>query len=259
MAKFEFDGEQYRKASTHQTEWGTDLINSMELAGDERVLDLGCGDGSLTARLAARVPSGQVLGIDASSGMIEAAIPLAADNLCFEQGEIEELDHDAEFDVIFSNAALHWIRDHRNLLERCHRALRPGGLLRLNFAAAGNCSHLNRVARHVMDFPGFRRHFSGFQWPWFMPALERYQQLLAETAFSRVQVSEQNRDRYFADTEAMTRWLDQPSLVPFLEHLPSGEQGAFRDNVVSEMIDLTMQPDGACFETFRRIDVQARR
>jgi trans-aconitate 2-methyltransferase len=69
----EFDGEQYKKASTHQKEWGNRIIEELDLKGGEFVLDLGCGDGVLTKQLSSLVPKGSVLGIDASKGMIREA------------------------------------------------------------------------------------------------------------------------------------------------------------------------------------------
>ncbi len=73
MKTFEFDGEKYKAASTHQKEWGNDLISQLSLKGSEAILDLGCGDGVLTGQLALLVPEGTVLGIDSSVGMIETA------------------------------------------------------------------------------------------------------------------------------------------------------------------------------------------
>jgi len=69
----EFDGKKYKAASAHQKEWGAKLIGELNISGKERILDLGCGDGALTAQLAALTPQGSVVGIDASHGMIEAA------------------------------------------------------------------------------------------------------------------------------------------------------------------------------------------
>jgi len=259
MSRFEFDGEKYRKASTHQKEWGVDLIADIELRGDERVLDLGCGDGVLTEKLAALVPGGEAVGIDASASMVETANEIQRENLRFALMDIDDLDYEGEFDLIFSNATLHWVKDHVRLLANCHRALKPGGMIRLNFGADGNCSHLNRVLREVMAYPRFREHFASFEWPWYMPSLNEYQALLARTEFADVEVWGENRDRHFPDTEAMIKWIDQPSIVPFLEHVGEKDRCAFRRNVVSEMVDLTMQVDGTCFETFRRINVFARK
>ena len=73
MGNFEFDGQKYKNASTHQKEWGTRIISELNLKGTERILDLGCGDGVLTKLLAEKVPEGKVLGVDASIGMLDTA------------------------------------------------------------------------------------------------------------------------------------------------------------------------------------------
>ena len=110
---YEFDAEKYRQASSHQQSWGQRLIDELALAGSERILDLGCGDGRLTAVLAGLVPQGRVLGIDASRNMIEQARHShAAANLEFRQLDINEIDFEGMSDLIFSNATLHWIKDH---------------------------------------------------------------------------------------------------------------------------------------------------
>jgi len=259
MGRFEFDGVKYRGASTHQKEWGLDLIGDLEIGGDERILDLGCGDGTLTEQLASLVPAGEVIGLDASEGMIRAAKELEGGNLRFELMDIDALDYQGEFDLIFSNAALHWVGDHARLLTNCHRALDLGGAIRFNFAADGNCAHFFRVVRAVMAYPRFEKYFRDFAWPWFMPTLEAYVDLLGGCGFADFQVKGENKDRHFPDTETMIRWIDQPSLVPFAREVAEKDWCAFRCNVISEMIDLTMQKDGTCFETFRRIDVFARK
>lgn len=73
MGTFEFDGEKYKKASRHQKEWGNKLISTLQLKGNEAILDLGCGDGTLTKQLFLLAPNGYVIGIDASVGMIKTA------------------------------------------------------------------------------------------------------------------------------------------------------------------------------------------
>jgi len=108
----EFDGKKYEKASTHQKEWGMKLIAELGLRGTERVLDLGCGDGALTAQIAAHLPRGKALGIDASEGMIDVARQKQTGNLHFVLMDINELSFVEEFDVVFSNATLHWVQDH---------------------------------------------------------------------------------------------------------------------------------------------------
>ena len=92
--------------------------------GNEEILDLGCGDGSLTEQLAQLVPNGSVLGIDASNGMITTAQKRVKQNLVFMKMDINMIDFQNKFDVIFSNATLHWIKDHKRLLKNAFIALK---------------------------------------------------------------------------------------------------------------------------------------
>lgn len=253
----EFDGKKYEKASAHQREWGAKLIAELALSGNEHVLDLGCGDGTNTAMLAELVPHGRVLGIDASKGMIEAAKPKERDNLRFMLMDIDALDFVSEFDVIYSNAALHWVKDHRRLLQNAHTALKAGGIVRFNFAGDGNCSHFFKVVQKAMQRDEFSSIFQNFSWPWYMPSITEYSELVEESGLKNVKVWGENADRYFPDVEALTGWIDQPSLVPFVSFIPKERKLSFRNLVIDEMIRETRQPDGRCFETFRRINLLA--
>ena len=257
---FEFNGEKYTKASAHQKEWGAQLVADLPLNGREHILDLGCGDGALTALLASRVPAGFVLGIDASRNMIETALAAhRSDNLTFELADINNLGYVNRFDVIFSNAALHWVKDHRQLLTHVHSALKKNGIVRFNFAGAGNCSNFYNVIQQVMRLPRFASYFEDFIWPWYMPTPEEYRELASHSLLTEIRIWEENADRYFPDQETMTRWIDQPSIVPFLQCVGTKDKKDFRDTVVAQMTRVTLQPDNTCFETFRRLNLFARK
>ena len=253
----EFDGKKYEKASAHQKEWGTKLIAELSLRGNECVLDLGCGDGTLTRQIAELLPQGEVVGIDASQGMIDAAQPKAQENLQFLLMDINDLDFAARFDIVISNATLHWVKDHKRLLENVRRALRAGGRIRFNFAGDGNCSHFFEVIRQAMAREEFLPYFAAFEWPWYMPSVDEYESLAESSGLRDVRIWGENADRFFPDANAMIRWIDQPSLVPFLAHVADPAKDSFRDFVVSRMVEKTKQEDGRCFETFRRINVSA--
>ena len=257
---FEFDGEKYKLASSQQKEWGKGLIAELEFKGGERILDLGCGDGALTAELAKLVPDGFVLGIDASENMIETA---RKDHTCanirFERLDINAIDFESEFDLVFSNATLHWVKDHDRLLRNVFKALKDKGTARFQFAGDGNCSNLIRILKEVISAKEYASCFSEFDWPWYMPAIDEYRALLNDVAFAEKKVWSENGDKYFDSAEAMIKWIDQPSLVPFLGCVAGGDRQRFRDAVVERMIKETLKDDGTYFETFSRINVLARK
>lgn len=257
MGIFEFDGEKYKKASRHQKEWGNSLIEGLELKGNESILDLGCGDGSLTENLALLVPDGRVLGIDASAGMIKTAEKCVRDNLQFVRMDINSIDFNNEFDVIFSNAALHWIIDHRMLLKNAFRALKPGGVIAWNFAGKGTCNSFFKIVREIMSEDKYQRYFTDFEWPWYMPSKSDYEKMVDLVGFTKISIIEENKDRYFSDADEMIRWIDEPSIVPFINCVPNELKEGFRQNVVEQMLRVALQKDGTCFETFRRIHFTA--
>ncbi|WP_276324718.1 class I SAM-dependent methyltransferase [Orenia marismortui] len=259
MKSFDFDGEKYKESSKHQKEWGSRLIQDLNLKGDEIILDLGCGDGILTAQLAEAVPQGRVLGIDSSLGMIETATKLIRNNLDFQVMDITEINFIEQFDFIFSNAALHWVKDHKNLLDNCFKALKPNGMIRFNFAADGNCSNYFDVIRRTIKEARYRKYFKGFEWPWYMPKISNYKELIEDCKFSEIAVWEENADWHFPNSEELIKWIEQPSLVPFLKFISEEDIEAFRKTVIKRMLENTKLEDGRFFETFRRINVLAKK
>lgn len=257
MQTYEFNGEKYKEASKHQKEWGGKLIAQLDLKGDESILDLGCGDGLLTEQLAVLAARGYVLGVDASEGMIQTAKKLRRDNLEFRQLDINKMDFINRFDIIYSNAALHWIKNHERLLNSSVTALKSGGRIFWNFAGEGTCTNFFEVIRKKMREDKYTDYFRDFEWPWYMPSKSNYQKLISNTAFSESEVTEEYVDRYFSSADEMIKWLDQPTIVPFLTVIPGSLKERFRNEVIEEMLQKALQPDGTCFETFRRIRVKA--
>ena len=109
-----WDAEEYARNSAAQQGWAHELIEKLALSGRESVLDLGCGDGKVTAEIARRAAGGRVVGIDSSEDMVSLArrsFPESRHpNLRFQHGDARALRLDAEFDIVFSNSTLHWVR-----------------------------------------------------------------------------------------------------------------------------------------------------
>lgn len=256
---FEFDGKKYEKASAHQKEWGNSIISEFNLIGNERILDLGCGNGALTADLAKLVPNGSVLGIDASQGMLDTAIEKQSPNLKFQLMDINTFLLSEKFDLIFSNATLHWVKDHDMLWSNIQKILSSNALVRLNFAADGNCSHFFKVIKDAISLGEYKEYFSEFIWPWYMPSIDEYTILLNKLSLSEVKVWGENKDRYFPDKDAIVGWINQPSIVPFLKYLPENKKEKFRNCVIDNVLSITKQDDNTYFETFRRINILAKK
>ncbi len=138
-----WDGRAYAGAASHhraQDEW---FLGRHRPAPDARVVDLGCGSGEFTARLAELVPSGSVVGVDPDPSMVEAAGRHAAPNLTFVTARAQDLDEvlpAGSADLVVSRAALHWIpqRDHRRCYEAVRTVLTPGGVFHAESGGAGN-------------------------------------------------------------------------------------------------------------------------
>ena len=131
MSVQNWNANDYAKHSSAQLKWAMELIEKMPLTGTESLLDLGCGDGKITALLAKKLAHGRVLGIDASETMISNAestfLQAEHPNLSFKKMAASFLTFQEEFDLVFSNSALHWIKDHGPLLKGIRRALKPNG------------------------------------------------------------------------------------------------------------------------------------
>ena len=257
MSTYEFNGKKYEQASRHQKEWGQKLLSDLHLSGKESILDLGCGDGVLTEQLSMLVPDGSVFGIDASIGMINTAKKREKENLQFLHMDMPDMSFVNKFDVIYSNAALHWVKDHSRLLSQSHSALKPGGKILWNFAGEGNCSDFFEIIRNMIHTEPYKKYFHSFQWPWYMPSKSEYEGFMSRSNFKNIVITEEHADRYFSDAEEMIGWIDQPSLVPFIQYIPEELKETFRSEVIEASLKRAIQPDGTCFQPFRRLKVSA--
>jgi len=180
-----WDPEDYHKSSSEQQKWARELIAKLDLVGNERVLDIGCGDGKVTAEIARQLPSGWVLGLDSSEKMIRFAQksfpPEDIPNLAFRLGDAARLDFQSEFEVVVSFACLHWVIDHLPVARGIERSLKPSGKALLQFGGKGNATAVLEVADHVISTGRWIRYFQHFSSPWGFYGPEEYRGWLAST------------------------------------------------------------------------------
>jgi trans-aconitate 2-methyltransferase len=162
----EWDAKTYDRVSDPQYQWGLEVLDRLELKGDERVVDAGCGSGRVTAKLLERLPNGSVLCVDASESMIEQARETLGDRAEYLVADLAELETDRPVDVVFSTATFHWVTDHDRLFSRLHAAIRPGGRLHAQCGGEGNVAKHAQAIVSVASRPEFAPHFQDMTVMW---------------------------------------------------------------------------------------------
>ena len=149
-----------------QEEWGRAVLARLELAGDETVLDAGCGSGRITELLVERLPRGRVIGVDASAEMIELARERLGQKVELIRADLVELELEAPVDAIFSNAAFHWVPEQERLFGNLAVLLREGGALEAQCGGIGNVAEFDRVVDAACGAEPFAPYLRGMRRPW---------------------------------------------------------------------------------------------
>ncbi len=252
--------DDYHKHSAAQRAWATELIGKLELAGNERVLDLGCGEGKVTAEIAARLPSGSVLGLDISRDMIAFARmhlpPERYPNLRFAEGDMLDLPFDTEFDIVFSNAALHWVSDHGRVFSGIARALRPGGRVLLQMGGRGNAAPVLAVADDMLAGEPWTTLASGppSRYAFYGPEDER--EPLRAAGLIPVRVELIGKDMAFDSPDGLAGWV-RTTWHLYLERLPEEVRPAFVAELVARYVEGRPSQDGRIHVPMVRLEVEA--
>jgi trans-aconitate 2-methyltransferase len=210
-----------RVANPHVT-WGRGLLDWLDLVGDERVLDAGCGSGRVTELLLERLPRGRVVALDASPSMLEQArIRLAGagdrvELLCADLAA--PLPVAGTVDAILSTATFHWVADHDALFQHLAAVLRPGGQLVAQCGGAGN------IASVVAALPPAADGWAG---PWTFAGPEETRRRLERAGFEDVQVWLQDEPTPFEPGEPLETFLATVILGAHLDRLPPAERPGF--------------------------------
>jgi trans-aconitate 2-methyltransferase len=185
---YNWDPKLYSSNSSAQKDWGLALLAKLHLKGNEKVLDVGCGDGKLSAEIAKNLPEGSVLGIDLSEAMIAFARnhypPEKFPNLAFIQRGANELTFDSEFDRVFSNAAFHWMKDHGHVLKNLRKSLKPGGTLLAQAGGRGNAAEIFKIVDLMIENKKWSPYFKDFVFPFGFYGSEEYGEWLENAGFS---------------------------------------------------------------------------
>src|SRR3954467_423208 len=156
----EWDAETYDRVSDPQFRWGIEVLQRLDLSGEEVAVDAGCGSGRVSAELKRRLPHGHLTAVDGSAAMVEKARERLGDDVDYLVTDLVELELPEPVDLVFSTATFHWIGDHDRLFRQIRRVLRPGGRLVAQCGGEGNVAALGRVIRAVSALPEYAPHLT---------------------------------------------------------------------------------------------------
>jgi trans-aconitate methyltransferase len=232
----EWNASDYNRQSNLQQAMAQEQLGLLTLEGAERILDVGCGDGKITADIAARVPRGSVVGVDPSRDMVEFAAshfgPPAHANLRFEVADARHLNFQNEFDLVVSFNALHWVAEQDLALGSIRAALRPKGQSLLRFVSRGPRKCLEDVIEDVRHRARWAGYFPGFRKPHAHFTLEEYRALAERCRFRVLSLRVEDKIWDFKTREAFAGFA-RATFVAWTRCLPEGERQAF----IAEVLD----------------------
>jgi trans-aconitate 2-methyltransferase len=233
----QWNAADYHQQSSAQETWAKELLQKLHLCGSESVLDLGCGTGRITALLAERLKSGHVVGIDASSDMITFAQRTYTQyaNLQFFHMDACALDLAQSFDGVFSNAVMHWIKDHLQVLQRIRAHLKPGGRILFQMGGRNNVYRVQQTIDAIITLPEWEDYFEDFEIPYHFYGVEEYSTWLPLADFRSERVELISKDMQQPGVVGFKGWL-RTTWFPFINQVPVAQQNRFTDQVAEAYV-----------------------
>ena len=231
----EWDAKAYSDRNALQQWLADSHLGELRLDGTERVLDIGCGDGKVTAEIARRLTSGSVLGVDPSTQMIAFAKAHFArrddPNLAFAVADATALPYRNQFDLVVSFNTLHWVRDQASALRGIRAALRPTGRAFLEFVPQGPRTSLEDVVEEASRAERWARYFAGQTPPYLHVTPEQFGELASDNGLRVERLERELKTWDFASRQAFSDWA-AVGCVAWTKNIPDAERPAFIDDVL---------------------------
>ena len=226
----DWDAGTYDRVADPQFRWGLAVLDRLELRGDERVLDAGCGSGRVTEALLERLPRGEVVALDVSPAMLEEArrrLAPATERVEFVEADLmRPLPVERPVDAVVSTATFHWVPDHDALFRNLAAVMRPGASLVAQCGGRGNIATVVDAARRAGSAAFDPTTFAG---------AEETAARLEAAGFVEIRCWLHDEPTRFPDERAFEDFLRTVCLRPFLEDLPPGEHDGFVHRVAGLM------------------------
>jgi trans-aconitate methyltransferase len=256
----EWNAHLYHQISAPQVSWGKKVLARVPLRGDEHVLDAGCGTGRLTRDLLEALPRGRVTGLDLSENMLRTAeqhlAPEFGGRVRFVRANLQHLDLPPEYDIIFSTASFHWVKNHDELFAGLYRALRPGGGLYAQCGGAGNLARFLARAHALLEAEAYAAHLAGFESPWEFATAELTAERLCRAGFVSIESSLEDAPTLFPNAHEFQQFVESVILRRHLERIP---EAALRQQLLAELGRLAASDDPPFLLDYVRLNLKAQR
>lgn len=249
----------YHHHSSAQINAAKELIHKFELVGYEKILDIGCGDGKISAELSNLVPTGSVIGLDIAPEMVAFASNSfskeAYSNLSFFLGDAQHLNYFEAFDVVFSCFALQWLPEPSLFFRGAYNALKPSGLMAITIPL-GVSFPLEESIRRITTLPKWVSYFCDFCPKWHFISDGEYQKLLFEHNLLPIHFATVSQSVLFPSREAFEKYVIQ--WFSYLNPLPIQLQEEFFNQIIDEYLIINPSlENGEVNFTFSRVDIIA--
>jgi trans-aconitate 2-methyltransferase len=256
----EWDATAYHKVSGPQTNWGQQVLARLEVRGDERAIDAGCGSGRLTGALMGRLPRGTLIAIDRSWNMLTTARanlrPVFGERVRFARVALPAMPFSAWADLVFSTATFHWITDHDALFRNIRKALRSGGRLHAQCGGGANLRRAHALAEQVMRDPLFAAFFADWCSPWEFASADTTARRLRDAGFTGIDTSVEPAPTTLATEADYREFVTTVIYHPHLERLPSAE---LKQHFIDRVTGLAAGEDRPFTLDYWRLNISARR
>jgi trans-aconitate 2-methyltransferase len=244
-----WNADLYDQSHSFVWKFGAALLELLQPKPGERILDLGCGTGALTRQIAAA--GAEVVGIDSSTEMIEQA-RRSFPQLHFEVADARTFALDREFDAIFSNAVLHWVKEPEQAVARIRAALKCGGRFVAEFGGRGNTEKLaDGLRRQAAAF-----EINGYETPWFYPGIAEYSGILERHGFEVTFATLFDRPTALEGEDGLRKWFEMFG-GSLLNRLSPGDRQACLAALETDLRP-ALYRDGTWFADYRRLRIVAR-
>ncbi|MGE0683192.1 MAG: methyltransferase domain-containing protein [Candidatus Binatia bacterium] len=253
----EWNAKEYERLGDPMTRWGGQVLERLQLNGDETVLDGGCGTGRVTEQLLAKLPHGRVIGADASAKMIEQARERFAGNprVTLLVADLTAIELSEQVDAILSTATFHWIKDHDKLFAQLAKILKPGGQLVAQCGGATNIAGVMTAIEEVMRSSMYEEAFKGWYSPWLYATPEETQARLTQAGFAAIHTWLNPEPTTLSSREHLIDYLVTIILGQHVLRLPPEQHHPFAEAVADALLRRAGQP----LIDYVRLNIVARR